>query len=147
MAVLDLSKLRDAILSGDAPTAVATAGEALEAGVPPIELITKTMIPAMDEAGRLFEAEEYFVPELLLAARAMKAALEIATAQGGENLGFPILPRIGGPSIVRIGKSKPHQYWARYWIQLYLEIVGWLDPEEQDQARTRLSKLKVEYRS
>ena len=30
------------------------------------------MVPAMDEVGRLFEQEEYFVPELLLSARAMK---------------------------------------------------------------------------
>ena len=35
------------------------------------------MVPAMDEVGRLFEAEEYFVPELLLAGRAMKSAMEL----------------------------------------------------------------------
>ena len=35
------------------------------------------MIPAMNEVGRLFESEEYFVPELLLSARAMKGALQL----------------------------------------------------------------------
>ena len=35
------------------------------------------MIPAMGEVGRLFENEEYFVPEMLLSARAMKGALEL----------------------------------------------------------------------
>lgn len=40
-------------------------------------LISDSMVPAMDEVGRLFEAEEYFVPELLLAGRAMKSAMEI----------------------------------------------------------------------
>jgi DNA-binding Lrp family transcriptional regulator len=79
-------------------------------------------------------------------AEVMKAARDIVTAQGGENLGFPILPRIGGPSIVRIGKSKPHQYWARYWIQLYLEIVSWLGPDQRSQAEARLAKLQVEVR-
>ena len=47
---------------------------------------------------------------------------------------------------MRIGKSTPHQYWARYWIQLYLEIVSWLEPEQQEQAQARLDKLRVEYR-
>jgi len=32
-----------------------------------MDLISESMVPAMDEVGRLFEAEEYFVPELLLA--------------------------------------------------------------------------------
>ena len=40
-------------------------------------LISESMVPAMDEVGRLFEAEEYFVPELLLAGRAMRSALEL----------------------------------------------------------------------
>jgi len=42
-----------------------------------MDLIQETMVPAMDEVGRLFESEEYFVPELLLAGRAMKGALGI----------------------------------------------------------------------
>ena len=46
-----------------------------------------------------------------------------------------------------MNESKPHQYWARYWIQLYLEIVDWLDPEQQQQAQARLNKLQLEYRS
>jgi len=46
---------------------------ALAVGALPMDLISESMVPAMDEVGRLFEAEEYFVPELLLAGRAMKA--------------------------------------------------------------------------
>ena len=41
------------------------------------DLLHKTLIPAMDEVGLLFEEGEYFVPEMLIAARAMKASLEI----------------------------------------------------------------------
>jgi 5-methyltetrahydrofolate--homocysteine methyltransferase len=40
-------------------------------------LISESMVPAMDEVGRLFEQEEYFVPELLLAGRAMKSSMEL----------------------------------------------------------------------
>jgi 5-methyltetrahydrofolate--homocysteine methyltransferase len=42
-----------------------------------MQLIAESMVPAMDEVGKLFEAEEYFVPELLLAGRAMKSAMEL----------------------------------------------------------------------
>ena len=45
-----------------------------------------------------------------------------------------------------MNNARPHQYWARYWIQLYLEIVGWLEPASQRQAQDRLLKLKVEYK-
>jgi len=73
----DLTKLHDAILNGDAKTSVAVTKEALAENVDPMELVTKYMVPAMDEVGRRFECEEYFVPELLLAARAMKGSLEL----------------------------------------------------------------------
>ena len=43
-------------------------------------LIAESMVPAMDEVGRLFEQEEYFVPELLLAGRAMKSCDGVASS-------------------------------------------------------------------
>jgi len=68
----DLKKMYEAILTGDRQTAVAITEEALRENLEPQKLIDEAMIPAMGEAGRRFENEEYFVPELLLAARAMK---------------------------------------------------------------------------
>ncbi len=73
----DLQPLRDAILTGDARTARTTTETALAAGVEPMKLVNEYMVPAMDEVGRRFECNEYFVPELLLSARAMKSALEL----------------------------------------------------------------------
>jgi 5-methyltetrahydrofolate--homocysteine methyltransferase len=73
----DLKKLHDAVLSGDTKTAVAITREAIAENLDPLGLISGTMVPAMDEVGRRYEQEEYFVPELLLAARAMKGALEL----------------------------------------------------------------------
>jgi corrinoid protein of di/trimethylamine methyltransferase len=69
--------LYDAILNGDAKKAYAATEAEIAAGVQPMQLIAESMVPAMDEVGRLFEAEEYFVPELLLAGRAMKSAMEL----------------------------------------------------------------------
>jgi corrinoid protein of di/trimethylamine methyltransferase len=71
------NELYDAILNGDAKKAHAATQAALAAGTAPLQLISESMVPAMDEVGRLFEAEEYYVPELLLAGRAMRSALEL----------------------------------------------------------------------
>ena len=69
--------LHEAILSGDAATARAVTEKALAASADPLRLVNDLMVPAMDEVGRRFECNEYFVPELLISARAMKAALEL----------------------------------------------------------------------
>ena len=73
----DYKPLYEAVLNGDAKTAKATTEVALAAGTDPLKLVQEYMMPAMAEVGRRFESNEYFVPELLLAARAMKAALEL----------------------------------------------------------------------
>ncbi len=104
----DLQKLYDAVLNGDQKTAVAVTQEALTEGCDPMELITKHMVPAMDEVGRRFECEEYFVPELLLSARAMKGALELLrpllAASGAEPVGRVVIGTVKG-DLHDIGKN------------------------------------------
>ncbi|MCE9616716.1 MAG: corrinoid protein [Lentisphaerae bacterium] len=73
----NITELYDAILTGNHKKAVEITDTALKGGQDPKELVDKYMIPAMDEVGRRFEANEYFVPELLIAARAMKGALNL----------------------------------------------------------------------
>jgi 5-methyltetrahydrofolate--homocysteine methyltransferase len=73
----DRQALYQAILTGDHVTAKAITEAALAEGAAPLELVQEVMMPAMSEAGRKFEANEYFVPQLLLAARAMKTSLEL----------------------------------------------------------------------
>jgi 5-methyltetrahydrofolate--homocysteine methyltransferase len=70
-----MSDLYDAILNGDAKMAAAATRQRLNDGAAALDLVQQHMVPAMDEVGRRFECEDYFVPELLLSARAMKAAL------------------------------------------------------------------------
>lgn len=104
----DLSKLTEAILKGDARTSVAVTQEALAAKVDPQELVTKYMIPAMDEVGRRFEAGDCFVPELLISARAMKASLALIrpllAAQGSKPVGRVIIGTVKG-DLHDIGKN------------------------------------------
>jgi 5-methyltetrahydrofolate--homocysteine methyltransferase len=73
----DLKALHDAVVDGDAKSAKALTDAALKAGVQPGDLLGKALIPAMDEVGRRFECNEYFVPELLISARAMKGSMEL----------------------------------------------------------------------
>jgi corrinoid protein of di/trimethylamine methyltransferase len=69
-------ELYEAILNGDAKAALAQTKDAIHRGVDPELLVNEAMIPAMDEVGRRFECNEYFVPELMIAARAMKGSLQ-----------------------------------------------------------------------
>jgi corrinoid protein of di/trimethylamine methyltransferase len=87
------SDLYDAILNGDAKKAHAATEAALAAGDVPMDLIQESMVPAMDEVGRLFECEEYFVPELLLSGRAMKSAMGLLK---------PLLSAAGQKMAVRV---------------------------------------------
>lgn len=75
--MVDLSPLRDAIIDGNAKAAKALTDQALKEGTDPQSIVTTYLIPAMDEVGRRFECNEYFVPELLIAARAMKGSMEL----------------------------------------------------------------------
>jgi corrinoid protein of di/trimethylamine methyltransferase len=104
----DLQKLYDAILDGDAKMSAAVTNEALAEGADPVSLISDYMVPAMDEVGRRYEAEEYFVPELLLAARAMKAALTplrpLLAASGAQPAGRVVIGTVKG-DLHDIGKN------------------------------------------
>jgi 5-methyltetrahydrofolate--homocysteine methyltransferase len=70
-------ELYDAILNGDAKSAIRLTRKALDEGCDPLGLVTGSMVPAMDEVGRRFASQEFYVPDLLLAGRAMKGALEL----------------------------------------------------------------------
>lgn len=104
----DLSRLHDAILNGDDKLTLQLTREALDEAVDPVALISQWMIPAMNEVGRRFEAQEYFIPEMLLAARAMKGALEILrpllAAGGAQPTGRVVLGTVKG-DLHDIGKN------------------------------------------
>ena len=104
----DLAILYTAVLEGDAKTSAAVTKQALDEGVDPMKLVTEAMVPAMDEAGRRFEAEDYFVPELLLAARAMKAAMALIrpllVASGAKSAGRVAVGTVKG-DLHDIGKN------------------------------------------
>ena len=56
-----------------------------------------------------------------------------------------IFPDPRGPRVIRMGDSRPRAYWQKYWIQLCLEIAGWLGPAGERGAMKRLADHDVEY--
>ncbi len=74
---MDLSVIRQRVVEGDAKGTAAAIREALAEHVSAVDILKEGLIPGMEKVGHLFSEGEYYVPELLLAARAMSAALDI----------------------------------------------------------------------
>jgi 5-methyltetrahydrofolate--homocysteine methyltransferase len=72
-----LDSLKNAIEEGLAKDAAQFAQAALDAGAEPGTILRDVMVPAMDEVGRRYECGDYFLPEMLISARAMKEALAV----------------------------------------------------------------------
>lgn len=103
-----LDGLYDNTLNGIAPPVVELTKEGLELGMDPMVLLFDALIPALQEVGRLFEIGEYFVPEMLIAAKAMTGAMQILqpliAASGAEPLGTFLMGTVKG-DIHDIGKN------------------------------------------
>ncbi len=104
----DLKQLTDGIIAGNAKLVRSLTEQALAEGTDPQVLVNQHMIPAMNEVGRRFEVGEYFVPELLISARAMKGALELIrpllTARGAKPAGKVVIGTVKG-DLHDIGKN------------------------------------------
>jgi methanogenic corrinoid protein MtbC1 len=103
-----LDRLYAAVFDGDAAGAVTVAEEALSIGVAPTELLFEAMIPALEEVGRRFETGEVFLPEMLIAARAMQAVMDLIrpliVAAGVEKVGTFVIGTVAG-DIHDVGKK------------------------------------------
>jgi len=75
MSILD--ELEEAIINGNAPAAKELTQRGLSEGTRPGEFFTGAIIPAMDEVGRRMRDCEFFIPEVLIAARAARGATDI----------------------------------------------------------------------
>lgn len=72
-----IKEIYDSILNGQQKVSSAKVQEALDQGINPAAILNDGMVAAMAEVGRLFEEGEYFVPEMLIAARAMQSGLAV----------------------------------------------------------------------
>jgi 5-methyltetrahydrofolate--homocysteine methyltransferase len=105
---VDLSLVKQRLIEGDAKGTTAGIEEALAENVPPTTILGEALIPGMEEVGRRFSEGEFFVPELLIAARAMTAALEVLrpllTGSGYEPAGKVVMGTVQG-DLHDIGKK------------------------------------------
>ncbi len=72
-----LKEIYDGVMSGNAAEVPVKVNAALAAGIPPATILNDGMIAAMNTVGKLFEEGEFFVPEMLISARAMQAGLAV----------------------------------------------------------------------
>ena len=73
---MGLKELKELVKNGKAKESEELVKQLLAGGTNAEEILTSALIPAMDEVGELFQQGEFFVPELLVAARAMQRATE-----------------------------------------------------------------------
>ena len=104
----ELSLLKDYVAGGKLPQAKELVNEALSAGINPREIIDGYLVKGMEEIGKKFEEGKAFVPNLLLAARAMKGCLDILTPLMKEgcdtSLGTAVIGTVKG-DLHDIGKN------------------------------------------
>ena len=141
-----LQKLFDAVLEGDVEGVKTNVQAALDAELDPNSILNEGMIAAMREVGIRFEAGDYYVPEMLIAARAMqtgmailKPALQqtdrkssgkvvIGTVKGdlhdiGKNL-VSLMLEGSGYEIVDLGVDVPAEEFVKQALALKPDIIG-----------------------
>ncbi len=103
-----LDELYYAVLDGNAPAARELTQKGLDAGLSAESILYQGCIPAMDEVGYQFEIGEKFVPEMLIAARAMDAAMQLLrpllVEEGVEQIGTVLAGTVQG-DLHDIGKN------------------------------------------
>ncbi len=104
----DLQAIADALIKGDRDTVVKLTEEALEEGMEPEEILNNGLIAGMEVIGRRFKANEVYVPEVLIAARAMHGGMNVLApklaAAGVKPIGTVVLGTVKG-DLHDIGKN------------------------------------------
>ena len=103
-----LQALYDDTLVGNAPEVKANVEAGLEQGMEPESMLFDALIPSLEEVGARFERGDYFVPEMLIAARAMQGALDILrpllVEEGVQQIGTFVMGTVKG-DVHDIGKN------------------------------------------
>ena len=103
-----LDELYEQTIDGEKKPVAALTREGLDLGMDPMTILFDALIPALEEVGRLFEEGEFFVPEMLVAARAMGEAMELLRPHmadtGAKPVGVFVMGTVKG-DIHDIGKD------------------------------------------
>jgi methylmalonyl-CoA mutase cobalamin-binding domain/chain len=103
-----LKQLYDFTLVGNAPEVLSLTNAGIEMGLGPEMLLYDALIPSLEEVGARFERGDFFVPEMLIAGRAMAGALEVLrpllAETGAESIGKIVMGTVKG-DVHDIGKN------------------------------------------
>jgi methylmalonyl-CoA mutase cobalamin-binding domain/chain len=103
-----LTELYDKTLTGNGPAVIDLTRTGLSQGLGPETLLYEALIPALEEVGARFERGDFFVPEMLIAGKAMAGALEILrpllAETGAETIGKVVMGTVKG-DVHDIGKN------------------------------------------
>jgi len=99
-----LEDLKQSVIAGDREKAKALTEEARSQGVATREIVVDGIAAAMEVVGEKFRANEFFVPELLIAQRAMKAALGALEGEAVDHIGTVVIGTVKG-DLHDIGKN------------------------------------------
>jgi corrinoid protein of di/trimethylamine methyltransferase len=102
--------LRQSVIDGDAAQSASLAQQALDTGVPPLDAIDNGLVPGLSYVGEQFGMGELFLPDMMLAARAMQKAMDVlepelqAQAAQRKVVGRVVIGTVKG-DIHEIGKN------------------------------------------
>jgi uroporphyrinogen decarboxylase len=109
-----LARMRDGIIDGSPPLAIAAAEEALAEGIPATQIINDVVIPAMEIVGERFECGEYFLPEMMASALGtqgiMKLLRPLLAESGSKPLANAVIGTVKG-DLHDIGKNLVAMMW------------------------------------
>ncbi|RPH98591.1 MAG: cobalamin-binding protein [Zetaproteobacteria bacterium] len=105
---MDLDALKEAVINGDVKGCTLLTEVAIQAGHSPQKVLNEALVPAMQEVGDKFRCNEVYVPEVLVAARAMKRSLALLkpllTQTGAKPVGTAVMGTVKG-DLHDIGKN------------------------------------------
>jgi len=119
-----LKQLQKDVIAGEPEQARGLAAQVLEAGIAPLIAIEEALNPGMQVVGDRYECGEYFIPDLVMAAEAMKAAMEVfepalvARQEQRQVLGTVVIGTVEG-DIHEIGKSLVATMLSAAGFQVY----------------------------
>lgn len=103
-----IKALFDETMVGNAPAVLELTNKGLEAGMTPDAILFEALIPSLEEVGARFERGDYFVPEMLIAGKAMSGALNVLrpllAQTGAETVGTFLMGTVKG-DVHDIGKN------------------------------------------
>jgi corrinoid protein of di/trimethylamine methyltransferase len=105
---MDLNALKEAVIAGDLKGCGILTEVAIQAGIPPEKILNEGLVPAMEVVGEKFRCNEVYVPEVLVAARAMKKSLTmlkpLLTKVGAKPVAVAVMGTVKG-DLHDIGKN------------------------------------------